>query len=124
MLEFTMSRVSVFVCGAILLSLIIIPVSGIYDEKENVEMINMTDTVTNMIDSFWDSEVDVMTIRGWDILPSPNTLLSIEGHIVTVQKDDRSYKGMIKHAANEITLSYNQILKVERGEEELILSHQ
>jgi len=124
LLEFTMSRVSVFVCGAILLSLIIIPVSGIYDEKENVEMINMTDTVTNMIDSFWDSEVDVMTIRGWDILPSPNTLLSIEGHIVTVQKDDRSYKGMIKHAANEITLSYNQILKVERGEEELILSHQ
>ena len=124
MLEFTMSRVSVFICGAILLSLIIIPVSGIYDEKENVEMINMTDTVTNMIDSFWDSEVDIMTIRGWDILPSPNTLLSIEGHIVTVQKDDRSYKGMIKHAANEITLSYNQILKVERGEEELILSHQ
>jgi hypothetical protein len=124
LLEFTMSRVSVFICGAILLSLVIIPVSGIYDEKEDIEMINVTDTITNVMDSFWDSEVDIMTIRGWDILPSPNALLSIRGHTVTIHKDDGSYKGMIEHAANDITLSYNQILKVEREGEKLILSHQ
>jgi hypothetical protein len=124
LLEFTMSRVSVFICGAILLSLVIIPVSGIYGEKEDIGMTDMTDTVTNMMDSFWGSEVDVMTIRGWDILPSPNASLSIQGHIVTIHKDGRSYRGMIEHAANDITLSYNQILKVERGGEELVLSHQ
>jgi len=122
--EFTMSRVSVFICGAVLLSLVIIPVSGMYDEKGDIEMIGVTDTITDMIDSFWDSEVDIMTIRGWDILPSPDALLSIDGHIVTVHKDDRSYRGMIEHAANDITLSYNQILKVEREGEGLALSRQ
>ena len=119
-----MSRVSVFICGAVLLSLVIIPVSGMYDEKGDIEMIGVTDTITDMIDSFWDSEVDIMTIRGWDILPSPDAQLSIDGHIVTVHKDDRSYRGMIEHAANDITLSYNQILKVEREGEGLALSRQ
>ena len=120
MLEFTMSRVAVFVCGAIILTAVIVPVSGMYDSKADADMIEVADRAADVMDSFWYSDVDVMTLRGWDILPSTDCVLEIEGHDIILQKNGRIYRGLISFEAGPITFSYNQIMTVEKENGRLI----
>ena len=121
MLEFTMSRVSLFICGAVLLSITIIPVSGIFDERSDADMLDATDQIATMMDSFWSSDSDTMTVRGWDILPSADCSLSLNEHTVTINKNGKTYHGLMVHRADDVSLSYGQTMTVERGDERFVV---
>lgn len=120
MIEFTMSRVAVFICGAILLAAIAIPVADQYDRKEIDGMIDVADNITYMIDSFWESEADVMTVRGWDILPSPDYSASLNGHSLTLSNSEGTFTSLISHAAEPIIITYDDIISIERNGETII----
>jgi hypothetical protein len=121
LLEFTMSRVSLFICGAVLLSITIIPVSGIFDERSDIDMTEVTDRIAMIMDSFWNSDSDAMIIRGWDILPSTDCSLSLNEHDVTINKNGRTYHGLMVHRADNMCLSYDQTMTVERGDGRFII---
>lgn len=108
MIEFTLSRVMVFVCGVILLASITVPISDIYDSRTETDMLDVADGISSVMDSFWDSEADMLTIRGWDILPSPVYSALLNGHVVTVTDGENDYVSLMSHPCCEMTVSYNQ----------------
>lgn len=116
MLEFTLSRVVLCVCGVILLGSVCIPLSGMYSSNEDVLMTESTDSIAAMIDSFYESEADVMIVRGWDILPSNDCYLSVDGNIVIIKNSNNEYRSLISHKSY-FSLSYNEIVTLERSED-------
>jgi hypothetical protein len=119
-----MSRVAVFLCGVILLAAVAVPVSGAYETKKDGDMQDAADKAAGMIDAFWGSEADVMTLRGWDILPSSDCSMELDGHHLTLVKNGKSYGSLISHPADGMTLPYNGTLNIERNGDSLIPSYQ
>ena len=119
MLEFTMSRVALFVCGAILLGAVAIPISDTYDDRSERDLRDVVDKTAIIMDTFGRSDIDTMTLRGWDILPTPGCVLELDGHNVTLYKDGKSYRGLMSHESEHVSMSYNQMLTVEKEDGKL-----
>ncbi len=124
MLEFTLSRVIAIVCGVILLAAVIVPVADMFDERTDINIVESTDEISNMIDSFWNSKADIMVLRGWDILPSSDCSLELNGHKLTLNCGNKEYTSLIAHPSNTFTISYNEIVKIERNGDTLAISYQ
>lgn len=124
MIEFTMSRIAVFACGVILLAAIVVPISDVYDGRKDADLTEAADKIAFMIDTFWDSEADVMTLRGWDILPFSDMSVEISGHVLTVNKGGKEYRSLIEHPADSISISYNDTIGLKRSDGRLALASQ
>ncbi|UAL07143.1 MAG: hypothetical protein KRP56_04675 [Candidatus Methanogranum gryphiswaldense] len=124
MIEFTLSRVSMIVCGLILLAAIIVPVTNTYDSMKEDDLMEVSDNVAVMLDSFWNSEADVMYLRGWDILPDPECGLLLNGHDVILTKNGKEYRSLMEHSTERFTMSFNDVLNIERCENGLKITYQ
>ena len=91
MIEFTASRIVLCICGAILLS----ATSGIMvsyqDSAESNMEESLADDIASMLDSFWDSETQEMTLDGSRILPSPGHTLRVGSHMVSLEKNGKTH---------------------------------
>lgn len=114
MIEFTMSRIIAFICGALLLTVVVAPVSDYYEQRTEDDMNAMADGIANTFDAFWDSEADIMFIKGWEILPNPNSSLEIDGHYLYLNYNGDIHTSLIKHPIGNISLSYNDEISIER----------
>jgi hypothetical protein len=112
------------VCGLILLAAIIIPVTNAYDSMEEDDLMDVSDNVASMLDTFWNSEADVMYLRGWDVLPDPECGLLLNGHDVILIKNGKEYRSLMEHTSERFTMSYNDILNIERCENGLRITYQ
>ncbi len=110
-----MSRVVLCVCGVILLGAVCVPLSGIYSSNEDVSMTESADSIAAMIESFYGSEADTMTLRGWDILPSNDCHLEVDGHNVILSNSDNEYLSLISYKSY-FSLSYSEIVTLERSD--------
>ncbi len=116
MLEFTMSRVTLCICGAIVLGAIAVPLTGIYSEREDSAMEEGTDSVAGLLDTFFFSEADTLTLRGWEILPGSDYALKADGHVVTISNGSREYRSLTECECDGITLKYREAVKIIRTE--------
>lgn len=124
MMEFTLSRVALIACGAILLAAVIVPVNGIYDSMEEENMTEVSDSIASMLDSFWDSETDTMHLRGWDILPSADYGLVLDGHKVIITCGEKDYLSLTEHSTGYFELTYNDIVDIVRENDSLTITIQ
>lgn len=107
MMEFTLSRVVLGICGIVLLAAVMPPVNGIYDDRESFGYQEQTDRIALLFDSFYESEADTMTISFNDILPSSDSYIEIDGHLITLHTDGRTFLSAIdRQILSENTLSY------------------
>ncbi|MDN5358038.1 MAG: hypothetical protein AB7D42_00200 [Candidatus Methanomethylophilaceae archaeon] len=116
MLEFTMSRVVLCICGVVLLGAVAIPFSGICSSNEDVRMTETADSIAEMIDSFYRSEADTMTLRGWDILPDAGCSMRAEGHVLILENNGKEYRSLIFCESEGFSLSYNGTVALERSD--------
>ncbi|MFA6804522.1 MAG: hypothetical protein WCQ23_06045 [Candidatus Methanomethylophilaceae archaeon] len=124
MMEFTLSRVALIACGAILLAAVIVPVNGIYDSMEEENMTEVSDSIASMLDSFWDSETDTMHLRGWDILPGADYGLVLDGHKVIITGGEKDYLSLTEHSTGYFELTYNDIVDIVRENDSLTITIQ
>lgn len=124
MMEFTLSRVAMIACGVILLGAVFTPMSSVYDDMEDREIRGSADKIAVMFDRFWDSKADVMTVRGWDIIPTSEYGIQIDGHNVVLVKGDKSYRALMTHAAGQVTITHGDIYDIVRDDGKLVFSRQ
>jgi hypothetical protein len=124
LIEFTLSRVSMMICGMILLTAILVPVSNAYESMEDENLDDVSDEISAMMDSFWDSKADIMYLRGWDILPDQECGLVFDKNYVILIKDGSEYRSLMQHASEKFTMSYNDVLKIERFEDAIRITYQ
>ncbi len=111
MMEFTMSRVTLIICGAILIAAVAVPLSGIYEDKTQESLGDMTEKTAVMIDSFWNSDIDRMYLDGNSLLPSAEYSLSVDGYEVTMTDGSgNEYRSYLKNKADSFTVTKGEIV--------------
>ena len=82
MIEFTMSRIALCICGTVLLAAAVCAMDGLRDQMEMELGGNLTEDITGMLDAYWESESEILTLDGFRILPSPDHILVVESNVV------------------------------------------
>ena len=93
MIEFTISRVCMGICGLILLAAVVSPVIGMYESEAMGTESRIPENLANLIDDFHRSKMDVLIISMSDILPSSASFAEFDGHGITVTTERGTYRG-------------------------------
>jgi hypothetical protein len=99
-----MSRVALIVCGLALLAAVIVPLQSFYDREYDDSMQDAADRLSFIIDEFWASEADAMTVRGWEVLPSPDCFIEIEGHSLTIFSKNKTYRAAVMNDMDTVVI--------------------
>lgn len=89
MMELTLSRVTMMVCGVILLAAVVSPVSVMLNPETDDRMQAIADGVARMVDAFDRSGVDELTVELNNVIPL-GTNIMFDGNIITLEFDDKS----------------------------------
>ena len=105
MMEFTLSRVVMGVCGLLVLAAALSPLSMIYNEKEDVDLQQQCDTVARMMDAFDRSSMNKMTLQGDDLIPDGSVLRFDEREVIITygEKDYRSITSCVISSSDTYT---------------------
>jgi len=109
-----MSRITLIICGLAVLAAVAVPLQSFYDERYDSSMADAADHISFILDEFWASEADTLTLRGWEILPSADCSIEIDGHNLTVHLKDRSYRSLISHDIGKIIIGHGSIVTVSK----------
>lgn len=114
MMEFTMSRVCLCVCGIVLMASVTTPLIHFYDDSKDDEMQGIADGAAGLINNFIHSEADVITLSMREILPDMHCTLSFNGRVLTVEKDGRGYDSLISFNAGDHSFDHNDIIEISK----------
>ena len=122
MMEFTLARVVMIVCGTVLLAAVIPPVASAFDNEESAELQEQTEMICNMMDSFYRSEADEMVIPLNSVLPH-NSSISMEGHLVRMHNGEQTCTSGTAVELDPDKESYcgNDIVRITKGESKVII---
>ncbi|MDR1404408.1 MAG: hypothetical protein LBJ20_02415 [Candidatus Methanoplasma sp.] len=114
MIEFTLSRVVLIICGAAILGTVFVPIQSLCEYRYDESMSDAADRISFIIDEFWASEADTLTVRGWEILP-PGGYIEIEGHHLAVHAGDVSYRSLISKEMDRVVFGYGDEVSISKN---------
>ena len=122
MMEYTLARVVVVMCGAILLAAVIPPVTSVYDNGESAGMQDQSETLCRMLDSFHESEADEMTICLNTVLPQTSSVI-IDSYFVTIIDGENQYRYNTEYTIESDKGVYtgNDYVKITKDNDALIV---
>jgi len=116
MIEFTMARVCLSVCGLLLLTAVIVPVTGMYESDAVDRESDVSDDIAKLIDNFYYSEMNEAVILMNDILPNIFSYAEFNGHLVTLTTDRGVYKsGTRAFVISDGTLGFNDVIRLTKN---------
>ena len=118
MMEFTLARVCMSVCGLVLLAAVIVPVTGIYESKTVRMESDAADGIADLINGFWYSETETLTVPMSGILPGTGSFIEFGGHIITLTTERGVYKGGTNAfvVSDGIVFGYGDIMMLTKGD--------
>ena len=121
-MEYTMARVAMVMCGALLLAAVIPPVTSVYDGGESAVMQNQSETLCRMLDSFHDSEAEEMTIYLQTVLPR-NSSVMMGGYFVTIIDNDNRYRHNTEYTleSDRDVYTSNDYVRITKNNDSLIV---
>jgi hypothetical protein len=116
MMEFTLARVCMGVCGLMLLAAVVAPVTGMYESHTAKMESDVSDDIAKLIDSFYYSEMDEIVIAMNDILPNVMSYAEFSGYLVTLTTDRGVYKsGTNVPVISEGTFGYSDMVRLYKS---------
>ena len=91
MIEFTVSRVCVCICGIAMLAAVVGMMSASIDEGSSDADMELVTDIAAMLDSIQRSEISSVTLEGNRILPTTGHSLSVREGIVELRHDGNSF---------------------------------
>ena len=122
MMEYTVTRVVTIICGVLLIATVLPPVQSLFDDGESSEMQEQSQNICRMIDTFYTSEADEMSLALNTVLPNGSYMV-MGGHFVTVFDGDREYRYDTVHELMPDRDSYgtDDILRFTRNGDTVIV---
>lgn len=114
MIEFTMSRVALCICGTILLAVAICAMDGLQNQMESERAGDLVDDIAGMLDAFWDSETDILTLEGNRLMPSSKHILSVESKVVRLMGPDGEHLAVTR-CGIDFDLTYFDTVVLEKS---------
>jgi len=112
MIEFTVSRVAVFICAAALMVAAIGAMNGIYDTGEDRMEDELAVSLAHMLDIFESSETDELVLDGPSLLPE-GSMLKVGYGFVELHRDGRMHMAMTSYKG-EFQMEWNETLRITR----------
>ena len=123
MMGFTLSRVSLFVCGAILMAAVAVPIAGMYLDRGDDSLSRVAEADAQFVDAVWNADLDETVLRGDILLPSPSCSLVLDGYFLTItDSNGNSHVSSMKHMSDRIELGYGDSVSVSRYGDRLMLT--
>ncbi len=89
MIEFTISRVVLSICGIALLT-IAMAAAGATDDRVETDLDDeAAEGIADILDRFEDSVLRTLTLEAHDVLPSRDHILTVSDHMVMLECDGR-----------------------------------
>ena len=114
MMEFTMSRVCLTICGIVLLTSVSASVLVLYDGSVDDRMQTIANDTAGLIDRFERSSADVMTLSLREILPGPECRIEMDGHMLILEKDQKRYTAATAADIGSGTFTYGDIIEIRK----------
>ena len=123
MMGFTLSRVSLFVCGAILMAAVAVPIAGMYLDRGDDGLSRVAEADAQFVDAVWNADLDETVLRGDILLPSPSCSLVLDGYFLTItDSNGNSHVSSMKHMSDRIEIGYGDSVSVSRYGDRLMLT--
>ncbi len=105
MIEFTLSRVVLCVCGVTLLMASMSTMDLVDEENEGEMDADLAESVADILDRFQQSSAETLTLRGTEIVPDEHHTVLVRDHVVTVTRDGHESKAYTEYGGSlEITI--------------------
>lgn len=114
MIEFTLSRVCLCVCGITMLAAAIGVMDIVQDDDESYADQELVERIASILDSFERSPMDSVTIDGSLILPTSDHSVRVHQGVVELMHGNRTYLAMTAFQ-QDLELSYGSTVTVERS---------
>jgi len=114
MIEFTISRVCLTICGIVLLTTVSASVIVLYDGSVDDRMQTIANDAAGMMDRFERSSVDVMTLSLNEILPGPEYTMEVDGHMLILEKDQKRYTAASAADLGRGSFTYNDVIEIKK----------
>ncbi len=106
MMEYTMARVALIMCGAIMLAAVVPPVTSVFESEEYADMQEQTENIGRMLDTFYDSGADDMVLSLNTVLPKSSSV-AMDGYLLTVTESEKEYRSGVDHPMTADRESYD-----------------
>ncbi len=114
MIEFTISRVVLCVCGVTLLAASMSVLEPVQENNESEMMDELTDSIADLLDVFEQSHADELILHGSELLPSGDHVLTVSGHIVRIH-NGKCESVSPTEFGGEFTLTWNDDIVVRKS---------
>lgn len=112
MMEFTISRVALCICGIVLISVGVAVADFNNEQKESSELEDVGKSVSFLLDNFWFSELESIHIPD-DLIKVPGCVVTVSSGVVTVSCNGLEYSTVTSYPGS-IEFGYNHGIDVNR----------
>ena len=88
LMEFTLSRASLMICGVILLTATVSPVADFLQDENDGYLQELAEKDARLLDALVESGYDEVFLHGDSFLPSAEYSLRVDGYLLTIQAPD------------------------------------
>lgn len=107
-MEFVTSRAMVAVCGALLMASLAVPVGHMLSADGDNAYDRVAENIAELVDGFYDSELDCIHLSGATLLPGPGSSVVAEGYILVLSDPGgREHRAAMSHPGS-FTLDYGE----------------
>ena len=114
MMELTLSRVCMGICGIILLTAVVVPLADMFQESSNDDIQDITDKTAATLVRFERSSADTLVISMKDILPDRSCSLRIDDGILTITSGNKEYTASVPRSIEGVTCSFDDIIEIKK----------
>ena len=114
MMEFTLSRVAMSICGLILLVAVVAPVVHVFEESGDRDVQDIADDTAALIDRFERSKADKMILSVSDVLPGPSYSLILNDGVLTVENDGHLYRSPLSSEVSGGTFVCGDMIEITK----------
>ena len=122
MMEFTFSRVTLSICGVVLLAAVLAPVLYVFEESADRGVQNIADKTAVLIDRFERSDADTMTLSFGDVLPGPQYSVTLDGNMLTVDNGKKTFTAGMVTSVSGGTFGYMETVEFVRTSDGLTVT--
>ena len=122
MMEFMMSRLCLTVCGIVLLAAVCVPVAFLYDGSVDDRAQSLAGDTVGLMERFDRSSADVMTLSMREILPDAGFSMTVDGHLLTLEKNGKRYAAVSSVDLGTGTFGHGDIVEIRKTENGLTVT--
>ena len=123
MMEFTLARVVMGLAGILLLASLVSPVTAMLEDRDDNEYQEQTDNIASTVDSFFDSEVDKMTVTMKDLLPDGSEL-KFRGNVIILTEGEKEFISQSSHSieGDKDGYGHNDVVSLTKMNDRVVIS--